>query len=143
MPPLFEVKAVDRAVYQDQLRSFLPGRLIDIHTHVWLDEFQAREKDECLRAVTWPQRVALDNSIEDLLEAYRLMFPGKSVLPLIFGAAISLRDDLHAGNDYVRDGPQKYRVPALIFADSRWSETDFEERIDTGHFLGAKVYLTR
>ena len=40
-----------------------------------------------LRAVTWPQRVALDNSIEDLQETYRLMFPDKSVLPLIFGLA--------------------------------------------------------
>ena len=47
MPPLFEVNAVDRAVYQDQLRSFLPGRLIDIHAHVWLDQFQSKERDEC------------------------------------------------------------------------------------------------
>ena len=143
MPPLFEVNAVDRAVYQDQLRTFLPGRMIDIHAHVWLDKFQSKEHDECLRAVTWPRRVALDNSIQDLRETYRLLFPGQSVLPLIFGSAISLRDDLRAGNDYVRDCARKYRFPALIFSDPRWSETEFEERIDAGHFLGAKAYLTR
>jgi predicted TIM-barrel fold metal-dependent hydrolase len=137
------VKALDCDVYQHQLQSFLPARLIDIHTHVWLNQFQAKEKDECRRAVTWPQRVALDNSMEDLLEAYRLMFPGKGVLPLVFGAALSLRDDLHTGNAYVRECAQKYRVPALLFTDPRWSEPEFEERIDSGHFLGAKVYLTR
>ena len=143
MPSLFEVKSVDRNFYQKHLQGFLPGKLIDIHTHVWLHRFQAKEKDESLRAVTWPQRVALDNSIEDLRETYRLMFPGQVVTPLIFGSAISLRDDLAGGNEYVREGAQKVHAPALIFADPQWSEAEFEERIIAGHFLGAKVYLTR
>jgi predicted TIM-barrel fold metal-dependent hydrolase len=143
MAPLFEVQAVDLDVYQHQLKSFLPSKLIDIHTHVLLDQFQAKEKDECLRRVTWPQRVALDNSMEDLRETYRLMFPDKTVTPLIFGSAISLHDDLDGGNEYVRQSAQKYQAPALIFADPKWSEAEFEEKITAGHFLGAKVYLTR
>ncbi len=143
MAPLFEVQAVDLDVYQNQLKSFLPSKLIDIHTHVWLHQFQAKEKDESLRAVTWPQRVALDNSIEDLRETYHLMFPDKTVTPLIFGSAISLQDDLDGGNDYVRQCAQKHQIPALIFADPKWSEAEFEENISSGQFLGAKVYLTR
>ena len=66
MKPLFEVTAVDQNIYERQLRAFLPGKMIDIHTHVWLDQFKAPEQvQESLRAVTWPQRVARDNSIED------------------------------------------------------------------------------
>jgi len=144
MGPLFEVKAVDREFYQRRLQSFLPTRIIDVHTHVWLDEFKSKQKgEEPVRAVTWPQRVALDNSIEDLTETHHLMFPGKKVIPLIFGHALSLADDIDRGNEYVRECARKNRVPALIFADPRWSEVDFEEGIISGNFLGAKVYLTR
>ena len=143
MRSLFEVKAVDRDFYQQRLEGFLPGKLIDIHTHVWLDQFQSEEKEQAPRAVTWPQRVALDNSIEDLQETNRLMLPGKRVTPLIFGMALSLKDDLEGGNEYVRQCGQKHNAPALIFADPKWSAVEFEKRIAAGHFLGAKVYLTR
>jgi len=143
MASLFEVKSADRNFYQKHLQGFLPGKLIDIHTHVWLHRFQAKEKDECLRAVTWPHRVALDNAIQDLRETYHLMFPDKTVTPLIFGSALSLQDDLDGGNEYVRQCAQKYQAPALIFADPKWSEAEFEGKITAGHFLGAKVYLTR
>ena len=143
MSSLFEVKAVDRDFYQQRLQDFLPDKIIDIHTHVWLDKFQSKQPGECLRAVTWPHRVAEDNSIEDLMETYRLMFPNKKVVPLIFGSALSQRDDIHGGNKYVAECAHKLRIPALIFADPRWSEAEFEERIISGKFLGAKVYLTR
>ena len=137
----FEVKAIDRDFYAQHLQSFLPPRIIDVHTHVWLERYKSR-KIETLRAVTWPSRVALDNSIEDLMATYRLMFPGKAVMPLIFGNALSFDDDIHGGNQYVSDCASKYHIPALIFSQPRWSETEFEERTTAGKFLGAKVYLT-
>jgi predicted TIM-barrel fold metal-dependent hydrolase len=143
MGSLFEVKAVDREFYQQRLESFLPTHFIDVHNHVWLDRFRSKQQEEPVRAVTWPHRVALDNSIEDLMETYRLMFPGKKVLPLIFGMALSPGDDIENGNEYVRDCARQNRIPALIFADPGWSEVEFEERIISGNFLGAKVYLTR
>ena len=143
MSSLFEVKPVDLDFYRQRLQSFLPARLIDIHTHVWLDKFKSHQEEENLRAVTWPSRVARDNSIEDLMETYRLMFPDKKVLPLIFGHALSLGDDIDGGNEYVRECARRHQIPALIFADPRWSEMELEERIRAGKFLGAKVYLTR
>jgi hypothetical protein len=139
----FEVNTTDRNFYDQRLRTFLPPKLIDIHTHVWLDQFQSKEKEEAPRAVTWPERVALDNSIEDLQETYHLMFPGKTVTPLIFGIAVSLQDDLDGGNEYVQQCAREYQIPALIFADPKWSAAEFEEKIAAGYFLGAKVYLTR
>ena len=65
---LFEVKPIDREFYTQRLQSFLPTCIIDIHTHVWLNQFQSKQTPEQLRAVTWPHRVALDNSVEDLME---------------------------------------------------------------------------
>ncbi|MBZ5562801.1 MAG: amidohydrolase [Acidobacteriia bacterium] len=142
MLPFFEVKAADRDFYEQRLQSFLPDKLLDIHTHVWLTRFKSNLKDESVRAVTWPDLVAVDNSIEDLMETYRLMFPDKKVTPLIFGNTASFGDDLDGGNEYIRECAQKYRVPSLIFADPRWTEAEFEEKVSSGHFLGAKVYLS-
>jgi predicted TIM-barrel fold metal-dependent hydrolase len=143
MSSLFEVKRVDREFYEQRLQSFLPRNIIDVHAHVWRDEFQSKQKPANPRAVTWPERVALDNSGEDLVETYSLLFPGKRVLPLIFGFALSSGDDIHAGNRYVGEWCRKYRAPALLFADPQWGEIEFEERIASGNFLGAKVYMTR
>lgn len=140
---LFAVTAIDQQFYAQRLERFLPSRLIDVHTHVWLDRFQSRHKEANPRAVTWPQRVAQDNALEDLRDTYRLMFPGKAVLPLIFGNALAPGDDLLGGNGYVSECALRNRLPALIFADPQWSEAELEERIVGGKMLGAKVYLTR
>ena len=37
---LFEVKPIDREFYTQRLQSFLPTCIIDIHTHVWLNQFK-------------------------------------------------------------------------------------------------------
>ena len=142
MKPLFEVKAIDRKFYEERLRDFLPEKFIDIHTHVWLDEFKGEKIGLSKRIVTWPSRVAHDNPIEDLISAYRLMFPGKQVIPLIFANVLSLDDDIHGANAYVSGCAEKHHFPALIFAAPQWNATEFEERVVTGKFLGAKVYLS-
>ena len=37
---LFEVKDIDRKIYETELRDFLPEKMIDIHTHVWLSSLR-------------------------------------------------------------------------------------------------------
>ena len=142
MEPLFEVKSIDRKFYEERLRDFLPEKFIDIHTHVWLDEFKGGTGGLSKRIVTWPSRVARDNPIEDLISTYPLMFPGKQVVPLIFGSVLSSDDDIHGANAYVSECAEKHHFPALIFAAPQWNATEFEERTITGKFLGAKVYLS-
>ena len=104
---LFEVTPHDRQVYERELRDFLPRRMIDIHTHVWLESL-VREKGE-FRAVTWPTLVAADNSIEDLQETYRLMFPDKEVSAMFFGS--SKKNSMDAINDYVARCSRKSGFP--------------------------------
>ena len=93
---LFETKEIDKTFYRNYLYDFLPERIIDIHTHIWLDRMVEPEAkgDISTKIASWPLRVALDNSIEDLLETYQLVFPGKSVLPLIFSNVF----DYHAAD---------------------------------------------
>ncbi len=140
MDQLFEVKQIDKRVYESELKDFLPERIIDVHTHVWLDRFKNRVEEKSARLVSWPSRVALDNSVEDLKETYRLMFPDKEVSPLMF-SLIGEHDDERLLNDYVSEAAKKNSFPALIWALPRWSGEELYYRLKAGSFLGLKVYL--
>lgn len=138
---LFKVKAVDRKFYEERLKDFLPSKIIDIHTHVWLDKFKSLDANAPSRVVSWPAKVARDNSIEDLIKTYQLMFPGKEVTPLIFGG-VGPGDDFSVANEYIKKSSEKYGFPSLIFASPEWSSEEFEADILSGGFLGCKVYLS-
>ncbi len=140
MPRLFEVTDVDRRFYREKLQSFLPDRIIDVHTHVWLRGF--REAPPTGRAVTWPLRVAAQNPVEDLIETYELLLPGKSVQPLMFSFVESHEDDFEAANAYVSHAAREQGFAGLVFASPQWSAETLEREIREGAFLGAKVYLT-
>ena len=101
---LFEVTPLDRRIYEEELKDFLPQKILDVHTHVWLDKYLDHKPlapGEVKRTVTWPSLVALDNSIEDLQETYRLMLPGKDVTALIFTS----RGAWDKNNAYVAGAP--------------------------------------
>ena len=136
---LFEVKDVDRQFYEKYIKDFMPDNVIDIHTHVWLDRFKKQRTNA--RAVTWPSLVALDDSIEDLLETYRIMFPDKKVTPLIF-SSLARGDDFEAGNKYVSESSAKYNVPAIYYSKPWMSGEELEHEILAGGFLGVKSYLS-
>jgi len=140
MNSLFDVQLVDRQFYQEKLQPFLPPRMIDIHTHVWLDRHRVHTEGP-VRTESWPSRVARENPIEDLIETYRLLLPEQKVTPLIF-SNISPGDDVPAMNDYVRRAAQDHRLPALVFALPEWSGERLEQEIIAGGFYGCKVYLS-
>jgi predicted TIM-barrel fold metal-dependent hydrolase len=136
---LFEIKDVDRQYYQEQLADFLPKRIIDFHTHVWLKEFRV-EGPTAARGQNWPRLVAEDNSIEDLLETYRLMLPDQQVTPLIFGWP-ERSADMERTNAYTAQAAQEHRLPSLMVTRPDWSAAELEQRVQRGGFLGLKPYL--
>jgi predicted TIM-barrel fold metal-dependent hydrolase len=143
MASLVDIRDVDRRFYESRLQDWLPDEIIDIHTHVWRDAdyrpgVPPRGQE---RAVTWPQRVARDNPIEDLLETYRLMLPGKRVTPLIF-PMIPQEDNLEQVNAYVAECSRRTGAPALVFSDPAWSVAQLEESVLGGGYVGAKSYLS-
>ncbi|MBP5295206.1 MAG: amidohydrolase family protein [Lachnospiraceae bacterium] len=139
---LFEVKPYDKKIYEEELSAFLPKRIFDVHTHVWLDALCDRspeyEDESAVRCVSWPDLVAKDNSIEDLLETYRLLFPDKECRALMFTSGGASR----ANNDYVAEKARKTGFPALYFSHPEESAKEVEERILKGHFIGLKSYLS-
>ena len=136
---LFEVKDVDKRFYEDHLADFLPLKMVDIHTHTWLDRFVRPEVRQS-RGAAWPSLVARDDSIEDLLETYKLMFPRQQVTPQIFGLP-STSVILDQTNEYVTDVAQQYHLPSLIVSIPEWSGQEIERRVLDGGFLGLKPYL--
>ena len=40
---LFEVTSYDKKIYEEELRDFLPEKILDVHTHVWLDSLRERK----------------------------------------------------------------------------------------------------
>ncbi|MGI6526474.1 MAG: amidohydrolase family protein [Caldicoprobacterales bacterium] len=141
---LFPVTNFDKEIYETMLKDFLPDKLIDIHTHVYRKDLEPKKdpvKGEVKRTVTWPSLVAQDNSIEDLKETYRLLFPGKEVTPLMFASSVTLEtQEIH--NNYVKESAEKTGYPALYFSHPKQSGEEIREKVLGGGFLGLKSYLS-
>ena len=137
---LFSLTQTDRRIYDQELRDFLPKEIYDIHSHLWLESFWATPDSDNLRAVSWPYLVARDNSGEDLAETYRLLFPGKRVVPMVF-ANPEPNDDLTVHNRYVRQNADAYRYPSLYFSHPKQTADEVERGVLEGGFLGLKSYL--
>ena len=135
------LKPVDREFYARRVRDFLPTWIVDVHAHVWRQADTPVPSAADPRVVSWPRLVAAECTIESLLETYRLLLPGKQVLPLIFGN-LPTGGNLAAINAYTAHAARAARVPALIFSDPCWTAEEFEPRIRAANFIGAKSYLT-
>ena len=138
---LFEVTEYDRKVWEEELRDFLPEKIIDIHTHVYKREFfDPAVANKSKGLVTWTSTVAKENPIEDLKETYDLMFPGKDVKALMF---ISGKTGVEKNNAYLSEKSKEYGWPALYYSHPTQSADELEAKIREGGFLGVKCYLNR
>ena len=139
---LFEVTAYDKKIYEEELKDFLPDKIIDIHTHLWCKEFSVpavAPSNAPKRTVRWPSLVADTNPIEDLQETYRLMFPGKEVSALCF----TTRVPYDKNNAYVASATASVGWAGLYYSDPQESGEELEKHIREGGFLGTKCYLSR
>ena len=137
---LFEVTDYDKKVWEEELKDFLPQKILDVHTHVYLRRLiEAPKIPQPKRTVSWTSPVARENPIEDLQETYRLMFPGKDVKALMFinggGSA--------ANNEYLAGVTKETGWPALYYSLPEQSADELEREIRKGGFLGVKCYLSK
>jgi len=138
-PVILDLKDVDRKFYQENLAGFLPKKMVDIHTHIWLKAFRI-EMPAGTRGQSWPRRVAEDNSIEDLLETYRLLLPEQEVTPVIFGWP-ERNADMQQTNAYTSSVARQYSLPSLLVTNPEWTAAELEKRALSDGFLGLKPYL--
>lgn len=134
---LFEVTDYDKHIWDTELKDWLPDNIIDVHTHVWLKELDGQPKEADHFTVSWPSMVAPDNSIEDLQETYRIMFPGKKVKALMFTSG-NITDE---NNEYVSNSSALSGYPALYFSHPEQSGAEIRRKVISGGFLGLKSYL--
>ena len=136
---LFPVLDVDRRFFAERLAGFLPDRIIDFHTHVWLKAF-GLPGPRVARGPTWPARVADEDSVDDLLETYRLMLPGCAATPLLLGWP-EREVDQERANGYISQAIQQRGLPGLIVTLPEWPAAELERRVKAGGFVGLKPYL--
>lgn len=135
---LFEVTEYDKKIWEEELKDFLPEKILDVHTHVYKEEFIKKSANEEKRSVTWIETVASENPIEDLQETYKLMFPDKDVKALMFAMGPT---GLDKNNAYLSEISKKTGWPALYFTHPSQSADEIEDKIREGGFLGVKSYL--
>ena len=137
---LLDVKPYDKQYYEEILKPFLPKRFIDCHCHCWLPEHNPKAQ---LRAGSqnWPGLVAKSNSVEDLNETNRLLFPDNEVISVLYGdCGVSV--DLKANNRYIAESAKANGFPALYLCHPSQSPEELEQAV-LAHpeFKGIKVYL--
>ena len=126
----------DVKVYNKELKEFLPDNIVDAHAHIWRVEDD--EFDRSKFPQKWTNRVAGECPIEDLLQTYEDFFPGKKVIPVIFGNS-SKRYTQH--NAYVKSVKEKYGFPTMYWTHYDMSAEFLEKEILEGGYNGLKPYL--
>ena len=139
---LFEVKEIDKKIWEEELKDFLPDKIIDIHTHVYDREIIKAGTPAGLPKPkrTWVSVVMSENKIEHLAQTYKLMFPGKEVTPLMF---VTGKYGVKENNAYLSEAAKEYGWPALYYSHPSQSADELEEEIRKGGFVGVKCYLNR
>ena len=131
---------VSKRVYEEELRDWLPDRIIDCHVHISHSEFTGEVSPE-RHAQIWAMEVAPHEPTWELLRTdYQTLFPGKELWTLAFGN-VYREVDIEANNDYVLAGGQDPVNKARVLAVTRpeWDAERIVELLQQG-FLGIKPY---
>lgn len=141
----YKITEFDHEVYEKELKSFLPDKIIDIHTHIGkgsFDPLQNKLSAPSPKSGTrrWTSLMSKEMTAEDLLGVYKNLFPQNEVTPLVFGDCIH---DIHQVNNYVLDTKQKYGYPTLYRSGYDMPIDELEENIIKGGHLGIKPYLNQ
>lgn len=131
----YEMSDYDRKVYEEQLKDFLPDKMIDCHIHIWPKE--CKKNSDAKACASWTGMVAEYNTVEDLFQTYKDMFPGKTVKAVLMGEP---QCDLTKNNKYASDAAKKYNLPAFYCTHHSMSAEFLEKEVEEGGFCGLKPY---
>lgn len=136
---MFELKysEYDAEVYEKELKTFLPERFIDCHTHLWKNTFKPKGKSN--GGSEWTELVADEMTDKNLSDSLSQLFPENSVTPLVFGG---VKCDLDECNEYVYQAGKKYGFPTLLRSEYTTDADDLASQVKNGGFLGLKPYIT-
>ncbi len=142
----------DLAFYEEQIRPWLPERVLDFHTHAWMaDQWRAAEgktvtersasgdvaKDSHSRYMS----TTVQYTGESLLSDGELMFPGR-YSAVVFGQPTPAVN-VDKTNAYVSaQGKNPSLYPLMVAGTALYPDTEeLREKLIGGGFFGYKVYL--
>ncbi len=126
-------KEYDKKVYKEELCDFLPDKIVDSHSHVFLPEHERVGVEG-----KWVNQVFCEASIGEATARYEELFPNKKVIPVIFGTPSGL---VAESNDYISKISKEKGYPALFMNKYEDSAEFIEEQVIKGGFQGLKPYL--
>ena len=129
----YEMSEYDLKVYKEELESFLPDKIIDMHTHVYKKELSLGIKRD-----KWTTRVAQDMTYEDLLKTFEDMYPGKKLKTVMMAMPVGF--DLDKSNLYIEECINKGEKGLYC---TKYSSTpgEIEKAITEHGFSGIKPYV--
>ncbi len=131
-----EVTSYDRKVYEEQLRDFLPDKLVDVHVHLTTMDMKSPAKRH-VGIQSWPSLVAPCCTYEDMAATYEAMFPGKKVYPVLMTDPCVI---LEKGNPYALKYAKANNLPALYCTSHDTPVAEIRRAFANG-FCGLKPYL--
>ncbi len=123
----------DREIWENELDAFVPGRIFDVHTHLWNESYRGTSKAS-------PLRIDVDNHA--LRKSSAVLFPGRDVHFLILGSPLPGMD-VEGHNTWIGGqaaGDKKSRASMLITPDMKPEAVAASVR--RHKFCGFKVYRT-
>ncbi len=133
-----EMKPIDLHNYNSRIKDFLPSRLIDVHTHIWLKKFST-PVEVSDQAGAWADRVAAENTVEEITRDYQQLLPQQQVTPVLFGYPARNIDPV-VNNRWVHQAAQKSGYPALLVSTPDMAPLELEAEVNGGGFRGLKPY---
>jgi hypothetical protein len=123
-------------IYNEEIRDFVPDRVLDFHVHVFNEEtIPASEPGFELPGVT-----IRSYTIPELFEDFGEIFPGKTCSAVVFGFP-DVKYSSDVNNRYVARGCDRKRAfPFRLIRPEERPETVENELMEMG-FLGVKPYL--
>lgn len=132
-----EITDYDKKVYEEQLKSFLPEKMVDIHIHLWEPGTKPTVDRNTKGMQNWVEIVAEDCTYEDLDQSYIQMFPDKKVKAVLMTDPVCYLDDQNA---YVLAKAMEHKLPALYCTTYKTTADEIRKAIADG-FCGIKPYL--
>jgi len=138
-----EIKDIDKRIWEEELADFVPQKIYDVHTHVYLPEYcLTRPGDDPAEPETWTDRPIEVSDRETLDQCYAALCPGREVHYLIM-PWVFRRGDIEGINRFaaVEAGTDPLSV-AFMLVHPSFSAEQVSQAIDAHGFCGLKPYFT-
>ena len=139
--PRLELTDVDRRIWTEELDSFVPQRVFDVHTHYYRWAFNTDPAKETGRFADLMGRDFPESDRVRLDACDALLLPGRQVHRLSFGFPFSPTCDMEASNRFAAEQTNKSPgSAALMLVHPSMSSDYLEKKVRVGGFLGFKPY---